>query len=103
MALKKILLKLISPQAVKIIEGYTRESGVRGLEKQIAKIVRNIAKSIALDEDFSSNITIEDVNKILGVSISKDKYENNDVAGVVTGLAWTQFGGDILIYRISTF
>ena len=94
--LKKNIIKINKSSAVKIIEGYTRESGVRGLEKQIAKIVRNIAKSIALDEDFSSNITIEDVNKILGVSISKDKYENNDVAGVVTGLAWTQFGGDIL-------
>ena len=94
--LQKNIIKINKSSAVKIIEGYTRESGVRGLEKQIAKIVRNIAKSIALDEDFSSNITIEDVNKILGVSISKDKYENNDVAGVVTGLAWTQFGGDIL-------
>ena len=94
--LEKNIIKINKSSAVKIIEGYTRESGVRGLEKQIAKIVRNIAKSIALDEDFSSNITIQDVNKILGVSISKDKYENNDVAGVVTGLAWTQFGGDIL-------
>ena len=94
--LEKNIIKINKSSAVKIIEGYTRESGVRGLEKQIAKIVRNIAKSIALDEDFSSNITIEEVNKILGVSISKDKYENNDVAGVVTGLAWTQFGGDIL-------
>jgi ATP-dependent Lon protease len=94
--LEKNIIKINKSSAVKIIEGYTRESGVRGLEKQIAKIVRNIAKSIALDEDFSSDITIEDVNKILGVSISKDKYENNDVAGVVTGLAWTQFGGDIL-------
>ena len=94
--LEKNIIKINKSSAVKNIEGYTRESGVRGLEKQIAKIVRNIAKSIALDEDFSSNITIEDVNKILGVSISKDKYENNDIAGVVTGLAWTQFGGDIL-------
>ena len=94
--LEKNIIKINKSSAVKIIEGYTRESGVRGLEKQIAKIVRNIAKSIALDEDFSSNITIEDVNKILGVSISKDKYENNYIAGVVTGLAWTQFGGDIL-------
>jgi ATP-dependent Lon protease len=49
-----------------------------------------------MEENFSSNISSKDVNKILGVSISKDKYENNDIAGVVTGLAWTQFGGDIL-------
>ena len=94
--LEKNIIKINKSSAVKIIEGYTRESGVRGLEKQIAKIVRNIAKSIALDEDFSSNITIEDVNKTLGVSISKDKYENNDVAGAVIGLAWNKFGGDIL-------
>jgi ATP-dependent Lon protease len=101
--LEKNIIKINKSSAVKIIEGYTRESGVRGLEKQIAKIVRNIAKSIALDEDFSSNITIEDVNKILGVSISKDKYENNDVAGVVTGLAWTQFGGDILFIESALY
>ena len=94
--LKKNIIKINKLSAVKIIEGYTRESGVRGFEKQIAKIIRNIAKSIALEEKFSSNISLEDVNKILGVSISKDKYENNEVAGVVTGLAWTQFGGDIL-------
>jgi len=77
--LKKNIIKINKLSAVKIIEGYTRESGVRGLEKQIAKIIRNIAKSIALEEKFSSNISLEDVNKILGVSISKDKYENNEV------------------------
>ena len=67
----------------------------------IAKIIRNVAKSIALEEDYSSIIDLEDINEILGVSISKDKYENNDVAGVVTGLAWTQFGGDILFIETS--
>jgi ATP-dependent Lon protease len=94
--LQKNIVKLNKHSLVKVIEGYTRESGVRGLEKMIAKITRNVAKSIALEEDYSSIITLEDINEILGVSISKDKYENNDVAGVVTGLAWTQFGGDIL-------
>jgi len=94
--LHKNVVKINKRSLINVIEGYTRESGVRGLEKMIAKIIRNVAKSIALEEDYSSNITFEDVNKILGVSISKDKYENNDVAGVVTGLAWTQFGGDIL-------
>jgi ATP-dependent Lon protease len=94
--LKRNITKINKFSLIKIIEGYTRESGVRGLEKQIAKIIRNIAKSLAMEENFSSNISSEDVNKILGVSISKDKYENNDIAGVVTGLAWTQFGGDIL-------
>ena len=94
--LQNNIVKLNKHSLIKIIEGYTRESGVRGLEKMIAKIIRNVAKSIALEEDYSSIITLEDINEILGVSISKDKYENNDVAGVVTGLAWTQFGGDIL-------
>ena len=94
--LKRNITKINKFSLIKIIEGYTRESGVRGLEKQIAKIIRNIAKSLAMEENFSSNISSKEVNKILGVSISKDKYENNDIAGVVTGLAWTQFGGDIL-------
>ena len=94
--LQNNIVKLNKHSLIKVIEGYTRESGVRGLEKMIAKIIRNVAKSIALDEDYSSIIDLEDINEILGVSISKDKYENNDVAGVVTGLAWTQFGGDIL-------
>ena len=94
--LKRNITKINKFSVIKIIEGYTRESWVRGLEKQIAKIIRNIAKSLAMEENFSLNISSEDVNKILGVSISKDKYENNDIAGVVTGLAWTQFGGDIL-------
>ena len=94
--LQNNIVKLNKHSLIKVIEGYTRESGVRGLEKMIAKIIRNVAKSIALEEDYSSIINLEDINEILGVSISKDKYENNDVAGVVTGLAWTQFGGDIL-------
>jgi ATP-dependent Lon protease len=94
--LKRNITKINKFSLIKIIEGYTRESGVRGLEKQIAKIIRNIAKSLAMEENFSSNISSKDVNKILGVSISKYTYENNDIAGVVTGLAWTQFGGDIL-------
>jgi len=94
--LKKNIIKLNKLALEKVIEGYTRESGVRGLEKQIAKIIRFIAKSIALDEEFPINISNEELKKILGISISKDKYENNDIAGVVTGLAWTQFGGDIL-------
>ncbi len=81
----------------KIVVAYTRESGVRGLEKQLAKMVRFAAKSIALDEEYETNITIEIIEKVLGPShLERDKYENNDVAGVVTGLAWTSVGGDIL-------
>ena len=94
--LKKNVIKINKQSLEKIIEGYTRESGVRGLEKQIAKTIRFIAKSLAMAEKFNQNILPNDLEKILGVSISKDKYENNAVAGVVTGLAWTQFGGDIL-------
>jgi ATP-dependent Lon protease len=81
----------------KIVTGYTRESGVRGLEKQIAKVVRNCAKSIAMEEEYNVKVTEDDVIKILGApKMERDKYENNDVAGVVTGLAWTSVGGDIL-------
>lgn len=81
----------------KIITGYTRESGVRGLDKKLAKVVRSIAKHIALEEKYEPKLTPESIEKILGVPrMERDKYENNDVAGVVTGLAWTQVGGDIL-------
>ena len=84
-------------QIEKIVTGYTRESGVRGLEKQIAKVVRNVAKSIALEEEYDVKVTDENVLKVLGApKMERDKYENNDVAGVVTGLAWTSVGGDIL-------
>jgi ATP-dependent Lon protease len=84
-------------QLEKIVTGYTRESGVRGLEKQIAKVVRNVAKCIAMEEEYNVKLTDEDVIKILGAPrMERDKYENNDVAGVVTGLAWTSVGGDIL-------
>lgn len=84
-------------QLEKIIEGYTRESGVRGLEAKIAQVVRNIAKSVAMEEEYSKKLTDEDIVKILGAPrMERDKSENNEVAGVVTGLAWTAVGGDIL-------
>ncbi len=84
-------------QLEKIVEAYTRESGVRGLEKQIAKMVRFAAKSIAMEETYEVKITNEIIEKVLGPShLERDKYESNDVAGVVTGLAWTSVGGDIL-------
>ena len=89
-------LKLGKKQLEQIVEGYTRESGVRGLEKKIAKVVRFAAKSIALEEEYDIAISSEKVEEILGTPRNRDKYENNDVAGVVTGLAWTQVGGDIL-------
>ena len=90
-------LKIGKAQLEKIVEGYTRESGVRGLEKQIAKTVRYAAKNIAMEEKYNIKISNEDVIEILGSPrLERDKYENNNVAGVVTGLAWTRVGGDIL-------
>jgi len=90
-------LKIAKPQLEKIIEGYTRESGVRGLEKQIAKMVRFAAMKIAMEEKYIVKISNEQIIEILGApKLERDKYENNDVAGVVTGLAWTRVGGDIL-------
>lgn len=80
-----------------IVTKYTRESGVRKLDKELATIVRNIAKSIVMEEAFNEKLTEEDIIKILGApKYDYDKYESNEVAGVVTGLAWTRVGGDIL-------
>ena len=80
-----------------VVEGYTRESGVRGLEKQIAKMVRFTAKNIAMEETAIVAPKKEDLAEILGAQkVFRDQYENNQVAGVVTGLAWTAVGGDIL-------
>lgn len=89
---------VFEPKSIeKIIEGYTRESGVRTLEKQIAKIARNKAKGIAMEIKTNPKITAKDVRSILGPEIfHNDKFTNNNVAGVVTGLAWTPVGGDIL-------
>jgi ATP-dependent Lon protease len=90
-------LKIGKAQLEKIVEGYTRESGVRSLEKQLAKMVRYAAKSIAIEEEYEVKVSNEIVEKVLGApKMERDKYENNDVAGVVTGLAWTSVGGDIL-------
>jgi len=90
-------LKIGKPQLEKIVEGYTRESGVRSLEKQIAKMVRYAAKSIATEEEYDIKVSNEDIIEVLGSpKLQRDKYENNEVAGVVTGLAWTSVGGDIL-------
>ena len=85
----------------KIVENYTNESGVRGLEKRISKLVRFRAKQIALEEEFEIEIKQDDLVKILGPAHPKDKYQGNDIPGVVTGLAWTQNGGDILFIETS--
>ena len=81
----------------RIVEGYTRESGVRALEKELAKVVRYGAKNLAMEEAYDPKINFETIEKILGPArLERDKYEDNEIAGVVTGLAWTSVGGDIL-------
>lgn len=95
--LKPEHLKIGKRQLEKIVEGYTRESGVRSLEKQLAKMVRYAAKNIAMEEAYDVKVSDETVVEVLGPPrLERDKYENNEVAGVVTGLAWTSVGGDIL-------
>jgi ATP-dependent Lon protease len=89
-------LKISKKDLEFLIETYTRESGVRKLEQQIAKVVRNIAKLVAMEEEYSTKIDKVQIAKILGPGRVNDKYENNEVPGVVTGLAWTRVGGDIL-------
>ncbi len=85
----------------KIIEEYTRESGVRGLDKRVAKIARYAAKEKVMNKGFDPQVKADALQEILGVSHAKAKYLNNDVAGVVTGLAWTSVGGDILFIETS--
>jgi len=90
-------IKIDPRTTVKIINDYTRESGVRNLERKIAAVIRNVAKSIAMEEDYKKSVLPDDLPKILGPELfDKETYENNDIAGVATGLAWTPVGGEIL-------
>ena len=85
-----------------IVDSYTRESGVRELDKKIAKIMRKIARKKALEEEYPHTITVNDLHEYLGIKeYSRDKYEGNEYAGVVTGLAWTAVGGEILFVETS--
>lgn len=85
-----------------LIESYTRESGVRELDRVIAKVIRKIAKKVAMEESYKPTLTIKDVRELLGVPrYSRDKYQGNDYVGVVTGLAWTSVGGEILFVEAS--
>jgi ATP-dependent Lon protease len=100
--LKKKDLLLKAPIIEKVIEEYTRESGVRSLEKKVGSLVRGAATKIAMEEPYNATFNKEDVEAVLGAPIfDKDLYEGNEVAGVVTGLAWTQVGGDILFIESS--
>ena len=85
-----------------MIDGYTRESGVRGLEKTIAKLIRYVAKSIAIEESYQKIIDIKNLKKILGPrKFQRDRFLSNNIPGVATGLAWTTVGGDILFIETS--
>ncbi len=86
----------------KLIDDYSRESGVRTLEKNIAKVIRNKARFVAMNEAYTKKISNDDLEKIMGAPIfNRDKQIQNDVAGVVTGLAWTSVGGEILFIESS--
>lgn len=100
--LKKEHLKVSKKVLEKAVEGYTRESGVRGLDKVVAKLVRYAAKSIAMEQEYNTALQVEDLKEILGPArFDRDRFLNNDIAGVVTGLAWTPVGGDILFIESS--
>ncbi|OUV75309.1 MAG: endopeptidase La [Flavobacteriales bacterium TMED123] len=95
-------LQLSDKVLEKIVEGYTRESGVRGLEKTISKVIRYAAKCIAMQEDYKSKLTIDGLEKVLGsIKFDRDRLLNSNVKGVATGLAWTRVGGDILFIETS--
>lgn len=100
--LKKGSVKFPKKTLQVIVEAYTRESGVRELDKKIAKIMRKLARKVASDEPIPTGIKPEDLYEYLGaVEYSRDKYQGNDYAGVVTGLAWTAVGGEILFVESS--
>jgi len=95
--LDKVAFTMTDAAIQKVVEGYTRESGVRKLEQEIGRVVRKMTKSIAIGEEYPAKIQPADVVRMLGQEIfDKDAYESNEYAGVVTGLAWTPVGGDIL-------
>ena len=100
--LKKSAVKLPKATMQQLVAGYTRESGVRGLDKQIAKVVRHYAMLEAKETPRDSNLEVAELESILGpAKLLRDTYENNNVAGIVTGLAWTRVGGDILFIESS--
>lgn len=100
--LKKGSVKFPKKTLQVIVEAYTRESGVRELDKKIAKIMRKLARKVASDEPIPTSIKPEDLYEYLGaVEYSRDKYQGNGYAGVVTGLAWTAVGGEILFVESS--
>ncbi len=96
-------ISFTKPALMKIVESYTRESGVRELDKKIAKVLRKLARIKAIgEEDYPKTITIDNLKDYLGQDdYTRDRYEGNEFAGVVTGLAWTAVGGEILYVESS--
>ena len=101
--LKDVSFKISDAVLEKIISDYTRESGVRDLDRQLASIMRNLAKQYAIKGKLKPTISIGDVHKILGKSrFSNEMYKTANMAGVAVGLAWTYVGGDILFIETTT-
>ena len=100
--IEKGTFKIPKPTLQRVIDFYTRESGVRELNKKIAKIMRRVARRIAAEEPYPKSLKVKELREFLGVEeYTRDRYQGNDYAGVVTGLAWTAVGGDILFVETS--
>ncbi len=100
--LKKSDLQFSKAVLRDLVESYTRESGVRELDRVVAKVARKIAKRVAMEEAYKSSLTVADVRELLGAPrYSREKYQGNEYPGVVTGLAWTSVGGEILFIEAS--
>ncbi|MEM8525184.1 MAG: endopeptidase La [Bacteroidota bacterium] len=100
--LKAAHIRLGNKTLSHIIENYTRESGVRSLNRQLASVMRRTAKNVAMEEGYNVSITAEEVSAILGPNrYSRDRYQKSKTPGVAVGLAWTQVGGDILFIEAS--
>ena len=100
--LDKNSIKIGKSEMIDLIDNYTRESGVRNLNRELAKLARKVALSKAEEKEFPSSITSENLIEIMGAPrFDRDVYQGNEIAGVVTGLAWTPVGGDILFIETS--
>lgn len=100
--INNLKIKIDDKALIKVVEGYTRESGVRSLDKNIATLARQIARKVGMDEEIPSIITENHIQEYLGhPKFIKEKHKDDDIAGVVTGLAWTAAGGEILYIETS--
>ncbi|UXX77796.1 endopeptidase La [Reichenbachiella carrageenanivorans] len=100
--MKSSQLSMDQKAFAKLVDDYTRESGVRNLERKVGAVVRDAAKSIAMEDDYQKKVTPDEIRRILGAEVfDKELYQDNKHAGVVTGLAWTSVGGEILFIESS--